>query len=326
MKKEDLQKGDVILFPPHDGDIIAKAIAYLTDGEVNHAALCYPGEDGLLMIAESILKDGLVLNPFPEHIDEEYPLRICRMTNSLAVEPLLKATGKYLDEKNAYPNFNLGLLGGLLLFKKFAPHTLRNKIVYMFFGLVADLLMELVRKRKYAGKHPMSCSQFVAQCFTDAGEDYDLYFERLVVQFDNVKLQSGAGTRAMGSDMIAPIELLMREKNQSSNNVENVAPELNLTDSEAQELTNGFINILEGHEGVQTRSANVETVSSDELNATLQSIALSLYELHTGEKAKNTGEAIASLQLSTMRNYFVSPQDLLVNCPDSLKLAGLLSY
>lgn len=325
MKKEDLQKGDVVLFPPHDGDFIAKAIAYLTDGEVNHAALCYPGEQGLL-IAESILKNGLVLNPFPEHIDKKYPLRICRMVNPLNTEPLLAAAGKYLDERNAYPNFNLGLLGGLLLFKKFAPHTLRNKIVYMFMGLVASQLMNLVRKRKYTGKHPMSCSQFVAQCFTDAGKDYDLHFEHLVAQFGNMKLQSGVGTRAMGNGMITPIDLLSQEKAQFSNNIENVTPELDLTDDEALTLTNNFIDVLEGHEGVQTRSANATTVSSNQLNATLQSIALSLYELHTGKKAENTGEAIESLQSSTMRNYFVSPQDLLINCPNSLKLVGLLSY
>jgi hypothetical protein len=41
MKKNKLLAGDVILFPPYKDDFIAEAIAYLTDGEVNHAALCY---------------------------------------------------------------------------------------------------------------------------------------------------------------------------------------------------------------------------------------------------------------------------------------------
>lgn len=324
MKKEELQKGDIILFPPHDGDFIAKAIAFLTDGEVNHAALCYPGEREL-MIAESILKDGLVLNPFPEHIDKKYPLRICRMKSALDIEPLIKVAGKYLNESNAYPNFNLGMLGVLLLFKKFAPHTIKNHYFYLFMGLIASRLMKLVRERVYVGKHPMSCSQFVAQCFTDAGKDYDLHFDQLVVQFDSMQLSSGM-TRTVENDMIAPIDLLSRNETVHLDNVDNFDLELKMSDEEAWVLTNCFIDILNDNEDIITCSTNTEIVSSTKLTVVLRSIVLSLYELCTGEKTENVNEAVSVLQSSTMRNYFVSPQDILKNSSSSLELIGLLSY
>lgn len=325
MKKEDLKKGDVILFPPHDGDFIAKAIAYLTNGEVNHAALCYPSEQGLL-VAESILKNGLVLNPFPEHIDEKYPLRICRMKKPLDVEPLLKTTQKYLNEKNAYPNFNLGLLGGLLLFKKFAPHTLRNKVIYTFMELVANRLMILVRQRKYANKHPMSCSQFVAQCFTDTGADYDLHFDNLTVDFDEMPLLGIHKTNALQDSAIAPIEILEQENNLSSVGVNNAELDIDdLSDKDAMQLTDQFIDVLEGKERFECSNKAPSALLKNN-NITLQKLALSLYELHTGKQAPNLNQAIEWLKSPTMRNYFVSPQDILKNCPDSLTFVGLLSY
>lgn len=91
MNTTDLRAGDVILFLPHKGDFIAQAISFLTDGEVNHAALCYPGGRDL-KVTESILKDGLILNPFVQEIQSKYSLRICRLKGVSDMTPVLEAT------------------------------------------------------------------------------------------------------------------------------------------------------------------------------------------------------------------------------------------
>lgn len=330
MKKNELCAGDVILFPPHKGDFIAQAIAFLTDGEVNHAAICYP-EKGELMIAESILKDGLVINPFQEHINAEYPLRVCRMKGQSDMKPVLLAVQKYIEEKNAYPNFNLGLLGVLLLFKKFAPHTWKNKVVYSFAVLVAGELMQLVRKRKYAGKHPMSCSQFVAQCFTDAGIGYDLKFDTLVADFEVVEKHDVMTCSQNNDSGISPVEMLEIEDNSTYTAAyklpaDNIA-ELIISDKEKMALTTEFINAVNDKTTV-TRAANlsVESISSSAIKQVMANIAFAIYELQTGVSTTDLNKVLTYIKSSTARNFFVSPQDLLVNCKGSLEHIGNLSY
>lgn len=328
MKKNELKAGDVILFPPHKGDFIAQAISFLTDGEVNHAALCYPDDKGELKIAESILKDGLVLNPFAEHIEKEYPLRICRMNGISDMTPVLNSAKKYLEEKNAYPNFNLGLLGLLLVFKKFAPHTWQNDIVYNFCVIVSQKLMELVRDIRHHNEHPMSCSQFVAQCFTDAGAAYDLDFDKLVVNFNNVKLLSRAGN----NNKISAMDIL-----ENANDNALCCNEIHDTNSESEDdmaVLSNFIQVVKEQEQnvvFATRSAShaansLDNTNMGKINNVTVNIVNSLYEIMQGHPAENTKEAMLFLQSSTARNYFVSPQDLLVNCPKSLTHIGNLSY
>lgn len=329
MKNNELRAGDVILFPPHKGDFIAQAIAFLTDGEVNHAALCYPDDKGELKIAESILKDGLVLNPFAEHIEEEYPLRICRMNGISDMTPVLNSAKKYLEEKNAYPNFNLGLLGLLLVFKKFAPHTWQNAIVYKFCVIVSQKLMELVRNIRHHNEHPMSCSQFVAQCFTDAGAAYDLDFDKLVVNFNNI---NNTITRAGSNSQISAIDIL-----EKANDNDFCCNELNNTSSESEDemaLLSNFIQVIKEQEQnvvFTTRCSNQTTnklnsININRINTVTVNIINSLYEIIQGHPAESTKEAMIFLQSSTARNYFVSPQDLLINCPKSLTHIGNLSY
>ena len=334
MKKSDLQAGDIILFPPHKNDFIAQAIAFLTDGEVNHAALCYPSA-GELMIAESILKDGLVLNPFAEHIEAEYPLRICRLKGCEDLKPVLEASRKYLEEKNAYPNFNLGLLGILLLFKKFAPPTWKNQTVYRFAVLVSYELMLLVRTHKFAGKHPMSCSQFVAQCFTDAGKEYDLKFDQMTIAFDKEVPKDQIVHPVNANLGISPIEMLERDDATpvaANVHFESYEKEQTMTEEEKIKLTSEFIAVAgatnKGLRATKAKESNASDapVPASALNRVTMNILRAIYELQTGRPATHPKEAIDYLKSSTARNFFVSPQDMLVNCPDSLAHIGNLSY
>lgn len=330
MKKSDLQAGDVILFPPHKNDFIAQAIAFLTNGEVNHAALCYPSEEGL-MIAESILKDGLVLNPFAKRIEPEYPLRICRLKGCEDLHPVLEAVRKYLEEKNAYPNFNLGLLGVLLLFKKCAPHTWTNQTVYRFAVLVSYELMLLVRNHKFAGKHPMSCSQFVAQCFTDAGKEYDLKFDQMTIAFEEEEQKDNIVCRANANLGISPIEMLEHSgavplATAHSLLQENEQEQM-LTEEEKIKLTAEFIAVAgETQNTLRASNSSEPTIPATRLNQVTRNILEAVYELQTGRPVATPKEAIDYLKTSTARNFFVSPQDILVNCPNSLEHIGNLSY
>lgn len=330
MKKTDLRAGDVILFPPHKNDFIAQAIAFLSNGEVNHAALCYPSDEGLA-VAESILKDGLVLNPFAEHIEADYPLRICRFKECKDLSPVCKVARKYLEEKNAYPNFNLGLLGGLLLFKKLAPSTWVNLTVYRFAELVSFELMQLVRTHKFAGKHPMSCSQFVAQCFTDAGKEYDLKFDQMTIDFEAKETKERSALRSTAPLAVSPIEMLEQDEAMRRGSVDSLSAndeaEQTLTKEEKINRTSEFIEVAdETRNRLRAMDASASTIPHTTLNQATRKIVQALYQLQTGRPANDLKEAIGYLKQSTARNFFVSPQDLLVNCSDSLEHIGNLSY
>lgn len=342
MKKEDLRPGDVVLFPPHKGDFIAWAISFLTDGEVNHAALCYPDARGQLCVAESILKDGLVLNPFAEKISKEYPLRVARMKHQNDMIPVLKAAGKYLAEGNNYPNFNLGLLGALLLTKKFVPHTLKNKIIYQFMTLVAGKLMKLVQDKKHPGQHPMSCSQFVAQCFTDAGENYDLKFKNLSIRFEQMTspLMTKAAVASCNEEQsISPLSLLeesipasnvLMTRSASAHQISGAVIS-DLSPAMEMQLTEEFIRVLSEKPQVKllaTRSNNSinDEISLAEMRKPVKDILFSLNYLIAGKQTEQLQEALDNLKMATARNYFVSPQDIWTNCPESLEKVGLLSY
>lgn len=62
--------------------------------------------------------------------------------------------------------------------------TLTSKIFYDFLMLATVKLMKQINE-KYYSKNAMSCSQFVAECYTDAGgRDYNIKFDKLYVQFE----------------------------------------------------------------------------------------------------------------------------------------------
>jgi hypothetical protein len=328
---DDLKAGDVILFPPHKGDWIAQAIAFLTQSQVNHAALCYlDPAAGKLRIAESVL-DGMNVRDFDASIPGEYPLRISRLKQNPDMAPLMRVIKNYLDEKDKYPFFNLGLLALLLLFKKYSVHKLADKILYKLLSVVALLLMEADRKT-YKGKHPMTCSQFTAQCLTDAGVNFDLQFDKLVVQYGKTE----------GSASISLIDLIINSLKPKSgarsaaggdiaiklNTIQTADPGDKPEDT-PEKITSDFITLMKSPDPVSaSRSVGLPTVP-DQIGPPIASISLTLYSIISGQETKSLETAIKYLtdfQNSTQRNYFVSPEDIFSNCPKSLDHLGLLSY
>jgi hypothetical protein len=338
---DDLKAGDVILFPPPKGDWIAQAIAFLTQSELDHAALCYfdPGT-GKLRIVESVLK-GLAVRDFDASVPAEYPLRVNRMKEERDMDRLMAAAKRYLDEKEKYPFFNLGLLGLLLLFKKFAISKIEDKIFYDFLTVVVLLILEAVQKM-YKGKHPMTCSQFVAQCFTDAGDDFDLQFDKLVVQYDTTEDSSARSLFELIPNSINPREWanssrvclstgespwIHIEAGTAEGSIQLVAPE---------KLTAQFIALMKKPESAvpQARTAipgasGPDSKTRAEIGTAAASIALALYSIISGQETESLETAMDFLKNfkdSTARNYFVSPEDIFSNCPKSLDKIGLLSY
>jgi hypothetical protein len=208
---------------------------------------------------------------------------------------------------------------------------LAEKIFYEFFSAVALLLMETARKT-YKGKHPMTCSQFVVQCFTDAGPDFDLRFDKLVAQYDTTEGSSSislidliinsltpkSGARSAAGDSLT-IDL-RNLQTRGVNELPPVAPE---------KLTADFIALMKSPDPVSGGRSVIGAKVPDKIGDPIASIALTLYSIISGQETGNLKTAMDFLKNfkdSTARNYFVSPEDIYSNCPKSLNRIGLLSY
>jgi hypothetical protein len=335
---DEVKPGDVILFPPHKGDWIAWGIAYLTQSEVNHAAICY-NDGGKKRILESVL-NGLVLRDFDASISGEYPLRISRLKKGPDMAPLMAAAKKYLDNKDQYPFFDLAMLSFLLLYKRFSDHRqMLNEITYRFMWLTALLLMEAMQK-VYRNKHPMTCSQFTAQCFTDAGPDFDFRFEKLYVNYDNTS----------ASASISFLDFIINSfKSRNVRSLAGTGGTLDfshageLSADEADEIkrngemiTEAFGKLLNDPGQIQSvRSlASPAVVPLDRIAGPLKKITLALYKLVSGNETAGVDVLAAAEYLngvrknctsSTARNFFVAPEDIFSNCVN-LQHIGLLKY
>lgn len=321
IKLNDLRVGDVVLYPPHEGDWLAQAIALLTAGTVNHAAVYYGVKDGKHSVAESVLV-GMGINPLPETIEERYALQIMRHKTQTNLQPVIECAIRYINENNPYPYVNLGILALLLISKNFTKDTLKSKILYNIALLVCIKLMKTLQSLR-SGQHPMSCSQFTAQCFTDAGCDYDLKFDKLIVQLDKLLAKKSQNSQMSLFDMI--------EMEEAQNDLLSDVFDIDL-DQEEECVANEDQIAAEFLQMLQSEVPEQNSVGFKALNASnkpispvIRKIIFMLFNIITGKVTDNIVEAIDGIKMSTNRNFLVTPEDININC-NNLDHIGYLSY
>ena len=117
--------------------------------------------------------------------------------------PVLRAVDDYLRDGVKFDYAGAVLLGGTLLFKYARPTARWTRVTEAIFRFAARVLEEALRA--YAGmpkRFPvMTCSQFVYQCFLDAGEEYRL-------QIEDGLLQGEAGDNPACDGSIRPADLI----------------------------------------------------------------------------------------------------------------------
>lgn len=299
LKPEDLKPGDVLLFPPNPmpEGWVGQAIVLLTKGTVSHTAL-FCGEVGGVMMVAHAAPGGIVSLPFAGLVSSEPGCFVMRHTEKTDLYPVLKAIDGYADHENPYPFFNLGILGLLLLANCFSEKTLRNRIFYDLALLVSVKLMKAVEKHRFPDKKPMSCSQFAAQCYTDAGKEYDIRFDKLLIQFGELNAVDSQ-TSLLGLLNVGD----MPEVPEMSINRD-------YTPDEEMEIAIRFIEWMSG-DGKNKLTEASELVNEKDLNKVGRRLLTILCQAFTNTRPSSVKEAVELL--ATNRNYFVTPEDLFVN-------------
>lgn len=169
-----LKAGDIMSF---DGerdengklDPLSHLIMILTDSEVSHGGL-YIQEDPPAM-ADAALS-GLHAHLVADKGDPLRPVHICRlkMADQLDLTPVIEAAEKYLKDDLVYPMPDLILLGMILVYKNVSHVSLKQKVIIGLLKIITAKIKSILEDKKYEGKHPMICSEFVYQCYLDASK------------------------------------------------------------------------------------------------------------------------------------------------------------
>lgn len=184
MEIKELQQGDILLFSAEQGSFISWAITFLTNAPVSHAAMYYDATK------QSIIEETppqIAVNDAAKRFKGR-TIHAHRLAKTLPMQPVIdKATG-YLNNLEPYDKAGLYTIGLLLIYKKISLNTKAQRVIIRILKKLTASIMDHIHRHKTPGKTPMACSQFVAQCYEDAGTEYQLKFKNSVLEANSLSL------------------------------------------------------------------------------------------------------------------------------------------
>lgn len=184
----ELKKGDVLLFSVLQGDIISSLIGLLTNSDVSHAAL-YADEEKQTLL-EATGEHPVLENPARERFAGR-TIHVYRNRALPLLDPVVETGRKYLQQKLPYGG--IYLLGLLLVTSKYCRFRWDRETAGAAICLLASTYQAL--RSLLEGSHPTAfCSQFVAKCYEEAGEPYQLHYKQPVIPLDAC---AGDGERSL---------------------------------------------------------------------------------------------------------------------------------
>jgi len=311
MEITDLKPGDILLLSGEKGHFLSEAIMYLTDSPVSHAALSYKTYDKI--VEETLPQIRIIESKTRFENRTVFVKRLKKRQKSM--DPVIQAAEEYLNNLEPYGKANLIILGLLLLYKKFSPNSLTQKVMAKIFKLIADDLINFINKHRYPGKYPMVCSQLVYRCYEDAGKDY-----RLLIAKGNLVGASMLAARNNLSILDQTILKIRRNKSFEFRTFLRAGTPLAATDIYSQNEDELAQELMEA---LKTTEAEIPIELSHELVEAIHHFGQALYLAHTGEKtngqslmqANRIGMSPNVLNfLKVEEAYFVTPGDLLSHC------------
>lgn len=193
----ELKKGDVLLFSVLQGDIISSLIGLLTNSDVSHAAL-YADEEKQTLL-EATGEHPVLENPARERFAGR-TIHVYRNRALPSLDPVVETGRKYLQQKLPYGG--IYLLGLLLVTSKYCRFRWDRETAGAAICLLASTYQAL--RFLLEGSHPTAfCSQFVAKCYEEAGEPYQLHYKQPVIPLDAC---AGDGERSLLLEALEEID------------------------------------------------------------------------------------------------------------------------
>lgn len=318
MEINDLKPADILLFSGEKDSWISKAIMLLTDAPVSHAALSSEVSTTIVEETPPAIRASEAKERFAGRT-----IYVMRTKRDKSMQPVVNAAMHYLNEQEPYPMSNLYLVGLLLIYRKFTPDTLLKKVMIKIFRNLAANMIEFINKHKYPSKLPMVCSQFVYQCYADAGSDYRLRIKHGTLL--KAPLAAEAGELNVLDYVIHKIKTDRSVQFRSLSATLESQPSVNAQQPTEQTLAKELVETLQSGK-VLTAAAPQEEQSVDtELVFAINEFAHAIFTTSTGDtsplpalaQAQNLNTVPIGLSLLKAEEaYFVAPGDLLRHCED----------
>ena len=309
----DLKPGDILLSPPPESfskGWMGQLIIKLTKGKVSHGVIYCGLIDDEPTIAHAYVR-GIEHLPLKDHFEkDETPLCFVRRLSpsSTDMEPILEAANKYIEANNPLAKESFIFLGLILLSKRISENRLHHPALHNFVTMICIKLAKVIarkRSERGGGENAMNCSQFVLQCFEDAGEDYQIEFNKLFLAYETEESLTGFKSLLDYVDKKEIGEARPTDGEPAQTDDEKWYPEMLSPDEEI--TVKDFMALLDGNSQEQL-TAQVDDVC---LQKNSTGLAELLYELLTGRKPE-PGCDIEDFLLSN-KNYIALPNDLLEN-------------
>ena len=302
---DDLEPGDVLLFSPEKGSFISWAITFLTDAPVSHAAMFY--DKAAASIIEETPPSVAVNEAAKRFTGREIYVR--RMEGAPSLSTVIQAATAYRNDATPYDDTGLYMVGLLLIYKKFSADTPVQKVIIKILKRLTASLTKYINEQRYPGKQPMVCSQFVAQCYDDAGKPYKLIFEDAILQI-NVSRDAEQNI----------LERVIDEADDGRNlSVLTLAAAPDQAPAESGEtLCRELEEAFDSVNNLPAIDASTSATLSDELIEATRQFAVAHYLVNApgisdrNALTANVGDALQYLRYN--QNMFVTPGDLLNNC------------
>jgi hypothetical protein len=325
MNVDDLKPGDVLLFSGEKGSLISEAIMLLTGAPVSHAALAF--RDPRKIVEET--PPAVAVHGAEARFQGRtiYVNRLESKPDDLT--PVLDAAQAYVNSEEPYAMSNLYLVGLLLLYRCFTPNTLTKQVMIRILKTLTAKILDYMHERRTPGKHPMVCSQFVYQCFEDAGGPYCLDLRQPLLRSAPLSAKEGSAPVA---DEESTLDRVLRhvEERGGAELAKQVcqvvaAPRTGATDGSEDEL------ITELYAALRSEDTTDGVDPEDDLVGAVGAFAEAVFEAQAGSGSgvagvgANEERSVAALHyMRAAQAEFVTPGDLLDRCKN-LKRVGVIA-
>lgn len=170
-----LKAGDILVFKAGD-DWVGKAIAWLTESDVSHAAMMLNGTQMVEMSANGIYVGNA------EAVEGDHAI-LLRLSPEKDAAPLTDAAQRYIDCKTRYDFPALVYLAGLIIYRRIRPTMKYVVITDLILREACVILDKLIQS--VILKNPdkaMVCSQLVYQVYEDCGKEYHINIKNGLLQ------------------------------------------------------------------------------------------------------------------------------------------------
>jgi hypothetical protein len=294
------EQGDIILFradfsKPKE-DWISIAIALLTKSDVSHSAL-YMGNEIISDEASNGLGKRIISD-----VNGILPIYIKRLLNPTDKAPVLNVANTFLSDDEPYDYPALVLLGLLLVYEDVSTSQIPEKLLLPILKYASSALDKWLQNKRNPGKAAMVCSQYVYECYKEAGSFYQL-------NCNNTILSNSPKNQNLLSYIYNHVANRVQSSLNESSNFQN---EVNIQDIINPEFGEAFLKELNAIENHQSSCESTKPTSN--LIHCILNLSDKIYELfHDTDASIDSFKKLEFCKSISRNSLFITPADL-KNC------------